>query len=116
MTVNFAIEYIPKRVAELCYCFGYHIRLRHFVLQVVESRIIEVKLGFFILIDPSPYIQIESDIGVFNIDNYITKELQYEYHTNMTVRNASEDFIGHVKFIQVIPKLAGHALSKGNAF
>ena len=41
MTVNLALEYIPRRMQELGYRADYYIRFRHFVLQPSEELILQ---------------------------------------------------------------------------
>lgn len=104
MTINFALEYIPRRTEEMCWGHQYSIRLRHFVLQPLEGKLIEVKDCIFILVDPSREITVESDMGCYDVYFNNSEEFQYEYQTDIMLRNNSPEDVFSVKFIQVIPK------------
>lgn len=102
MTINLALEYIPKRIAELGYK-GYHIRFRHFVLQPGEEKFVSAFVHLFYLIEPSNDIKVESDTGLFDLSEDRINELHYEHRGEIYIQNLSP-LINHLRMIQVIPK------------
>jgi len=103
MTTDLALEYIRKRACELCYGEDYTLRVRHFVLQAQEERMIDGHNQFFILIEPYCDLRIESDTALFDISEQLINELQYEHRGHIKLTNLSM-FVNHARFIQVIPK------------
>lgn len=104
MTTDLALEYIRGRASELCYGKEYAIRLRHFVLQPHESRMIDGHNQFFILVEPYCSIRVESATAIFDLSEDKVNELEYEHRGNITLLNQSM-FINHARFIQIIPKI-----------
>ena len=102
MTVNFAMEYLPKRMCELGYGNDYTIRLRHLLLQPLEVRTLNGYGQLFLLIEPAIDIRIESDTGFYDLSEYRTNEMQYEHQGEIVITNLSI-IRTHVIFIQVIP-------------
>jgi hypothetical protein len=102
MTIDFAIDYIPRRMKELGFGSHYMIRLRHFVLQPKEKRQIKAPNQLFMLIDTNENIAVYSDFGVFDLTQEKINELQYEHRGSIRIRNYA-GYIQHVRFIQVIP-------------
>jgi len=103
MTTSLALEYIPRRMCELCYS-DYHIRFRHLLLQQGEERVIAAHNQLFILVEPPNDLRVESTVGIFDLGEDLINELQYEHYGEIVITNRSA-FINHVQFIQVIPKL-----------
>lgn len=103
MTQNLAIEYIARRMSELC-DIDYHLRFRHLRLQPGEQRILLAHTDLFILVEPPTDVRVHSDIGVFDVGMDMAKELQYEHRGTIRITNLSI-FANHIRFIQVIPKL-----------
>lgn len=103
MTTNLALEYIGRRMCELCHGDEYHIRFRHFVLQSAEERAIPAYGQLFILIEPPANLRVESDTGMFDTNYGSANELQYEHQGEIFIANLSPVIL-HVQFIQVIPK------------
>lgn len=102
MTINLALEYIPKRMCELK-IYAYHLRFRHLQLRPGEQRQIAAHTHLFYLVEPPGDIRVESDVGLFDLAETLTGELQYEHRGKLTITNQSA-FFNHVRFIQVIPK------------
>jgi len=103
MTTAFALEYIPRRVKELGYCDDYSLRFVHLVLKASEVRKIEATCEFFILVKEPKNVNIDSDMGIFDLAYIATNELQYEHQGIITITNKG-DTKRDVRFIQVIPK------------
>ena len=103
MIVDFALEYIPRRMRELGYGDDYSIRFANLVLQPSEVRKIEASCEFFILAEEPQNVNIDSDMGIFDLSFTATNELQYEHQGIITVTNKI-NAVNNVRFIQVIPK------------
>jgi hypothetical protein len=108
MTIDLALEYIPRRMKELGYGDEYHLQLRHLVLRPHERRKVHAINQLYILIEPSEMLCIKSDSGVFDLTKDLYNELQYEHQGNIRLRNYSILPL-HARFIQVIPKMKDHA-------
>ena len=104
MTVDLALEYIPRRMKELGYGDNYSLRFSHLVLQPQEVRQIEASCEFFILVEEPQNVTVDSDMGVFDLSNTNTNEMQYEHQGIITITNQSANAVINVRFIQVIPK------------
>jgi hypothetical protein len=102
MTAGLALEYIARRMNELCRT-DYHLRFRHLRLQPAETRTIPAHTDLFILIEPPTDVRVHSDVGVFDVTEDGANELQYEHRGTIRVTNYSI-FANHVRFIQIIPK------------
>jgi len=102
MTAGLALEYIERRMDELCRQ-DYHLRFRHLRLQPSETRTLLAHIDLFILIEPPTDVRVQSDVGVFDVTEDGANELQYEHRGTIQVTNYSI-FASHVRFIQVIPK------------
>ncbi len=103
MTVNLALEYIPRRMGELGFGNNYVLRFRHLVLQANETLSLDAQNQFFILVEEADGISVESPGGMFDLSSTVTNEMQYEHQGKITVRNQTVRII-HARFIQVIPK------------
>jgi hypothetical protein len=102
MTPDLAIEYIARRMSELCKT-DYYLRFRHLRLQPSEQRTLKAHTDLFILVEPPTDVRVHSDSGVFDVSMDEANELQYEHRGTIRVINLSI-FASHVRFIQVIPK------------
>jgi hypothetical protein len=103
MTINLALEYIPKRMCELGYGAAYFMRFRHLLLQPGEARTVAAHGQLFLLVEPPNDIRIESDSGFYDLSDSSPNEFQYEHQGGIVITNLSA-VSGHVRFIQVIPK------------
>lgn len=103
MTPEIAYDYIKHRMAELGHKDDYHIRFRHFVLSPMEVRIIKQGLQLMVLADSIENLRIESEMGIYDLLETATNELQYEHQGNITLTNYSPNPL-HVRMIQVIFK------------
>jgi len=103
MTINLAIEYIPRRMQELGYNKYYYIRFRHLVLQPGEERTIDADNQFYYLIEEAENVRVESETGIFDLSESSTNEMQYEHQSKIQITNYLSG-INHLRFIQVIPK------------
>jgi hypothetical protein len=103
MTINLALEYIPRRMCESGYGTHYLIRFRHLRLDPGEERRLRGYDQLFILIEPPDDVTVESETGYFDLSDNKANELQYEHQGEIVIINLSP-FSNHVRFIQVIPK------------
>ena len=103
MTVNLALEYIPRRMRELGYHRDYYIRFRHLVLQPGEEQTIDADNQFYYLIEEAENVRVESETGIFDLSESSTNEMQYEHQSKIQITNYLSG-INHLRFIQVIPK------------
>ncbi len=102
MTANLALEYIARRMSELCQT-DYYLRFRHLRLQPGEGRTLLAQTDLFILVEPPTDVRVHSDVGVFDVTEDGANEMQYEHRGTIRVTNYSI-FANHVRFIQIIPK------------
>ena len=103
MTINLALEYIPRRMQELGYKGNYYIRFRHLVLQANEEQTIDAYNQFYYLVEEAQNVRVESETGIFDLSENTTNEMQYEHQSKIKNKNYSSG-INHLRFIQVIPK------------
>ena len=103
MTVNLALEYIPRRMAELGYGCEYHLRFRHLKLGTLETIQLNAFNQLIILLEPPNDVRVESDTGVFDLSDYLLNEIQYEHRGMVKIINQMV-MTGNIRFIQVIPK------------
>lgn len=102
MTINLALEYIPRRMQELGHGAAYSLRMKQLVLKNLEVRTINAENELYILIEEPEEISIESDTGAFDYHLTNTNELQYE-HSGIIKLTNHLDRIMYLRFIQVIP-------------
>ena len=103
MTINLALEYIPKRMEELGNGKNYTIRFRHLVLQANETQTIDATNQFYYLVEEADQVRVESETGVFDLSEKATNEMQYEHQSKIQITNYLSG-INHLRFIHVIPK------------
>jgi hypothetical protein len=116
MNLAFALDYIPRRMREMGFGDRYVTRYRHLRLNDAESIIIKAhnQLLLFIEVsaasglyvirgDPSDGIKIESERGVFDINDTTINEQQHEHSGEVKVSNSS-GALTYVLFIQAIPQ------------
>ena len=102
MTSDLALDYIGRRMQEMGYGKKYLLRFRHVLLKVNESRELTAYNQIFLLIDPIATIRIESDVGLFDLNDYGAKEQQYEHRGRIKITNLSLSPT-NARFIQAIP-------------
>lgn len=103
MTINLALEYIPRRMAELGHEGDYYLRFRHLVLHGGEKQDIEAYNQLYILVEETPDISISSELGLFDLNIPNANEMQYEHQGQIRISSYASE-IRHVKFIQIITK------------
>ena len=111
MTGELALEYIRKRMAEMGYN-DYLLRFRHLLLRVNETREIIGYNQIFMLVEPAQDIRIESDVGLFDLNEDHANEMQYEHRGRIRTTNLSLSPT-NVRFLQAIPNnISEHAGNK----
>jgi hypothetical protein len=110
MTGELALEYIRRRMAEMGYK-DYLLRFRHLLLRVNETREIIGYNQIFMLVEPAQDIRIESDVGVFDVNEDHANELQYEHRGRIKTTNLSLSPT-NVRFLQAIPNSNSDASNK----
>ena len=103
MTINLALEYIPRRMEELGFGNEYYLRFRHFVLQPSEQLDVLAFNQFFILVEEASDVSVKSEFGIFDLSLRNANEMLYEHQGQITIQNYASG-INHVRFIQIIPK------------
>lgn len=103
MTINFALEYIPRRARELGWGDNYFLRLKEIRFQPVEVKTIEAYNQFIILTDVGYNLKIESEMGIIDWTDYSLPENLYEHSGLITLTNKWEGN-NNIQYIQVIPK------------
>lgn len=102
MTSDLALDYISRRMQEMGYGKKYLLRFRHVLLKVNEFRELTAYNQIFLLIDPIATIRIESDVGLFDLNEYGANELQYEHRGRIKISNLSLSPT-NARFLQAIP-------------
>lgn len=102
MNTMIALDYIPRRMAELGYANAYYTRFRHLVLR--PSEVMEISAGseLYILIEEVADISVSSDFGVYDLSFAFTNEQLYEHQGSIRIENHGKG-LNHIRFIQVIP-------------
>lgn len=109
MTSDLALDYISRRMHEMGYGKHYLLRFRHILLKTGEVREITAYNQIFLLIDPMSSIRIESDVGLFDVNEDHANEMQYEHRGRIKVTNLSLSPT-NARFLQAIPiNLEDHA-------
>ena len=112
MTSDLALEYIGRRMNEMGFGKKYLIRFRHILLKVNEVREITAYNQIFLLVDPVHTIRIESDVGLFDINEDQANEMQYEHRGRIKITNLSLSPT-NARFLQAIPiNIEDHAGNK----
>lgn len=102
MTIDLALEYIPRRMKEMGHGNNYHIRFRHLVLQAAEQRELQADNQLYLLLDEPQDIRIDSDSGLFDWSESSVNELTYEHTGTILISNYAP-FVKQVRWIQIIP-------------
>ncbi len=103
MTINLALEYIPRRMEELGFGDDYYLRFRHFVLQAAEQLEVPAFNQFFILVEEAEDVSVKSEFGIFDLSLKNANEMLYEHQGQITLQNYNSG-ITPTRCIQVIPK------------
>lgn len=102
MNVEFALDFIPRRMKELGYGNDYITRWRYIQLDRISNTVIQANNEYFILITPPPTLIVKSKNGIFDLYDTALNELQYEHKGKIEIRNRGNVNL-FVLFIQVIP-------------
>jgi hypothetical protein len=102
MTSDLAIEYINRRMQEMGHGKKYLLRFRHILLKEAETRELIGYNQIFILIEPIQTIRIESDVGLFDLNEDHANEIQYEHRGRILIKNLSLSPT-NARLLQAIP-------------
>ena len=102
MTINLALEYIPRRMQELGHGKHYHLRFRHLLLQAQQTLEVDAYNQIYLLVEEAEDINIESESGTFDLSLQNINEFQYEHQGKIIIENQSTQ-TRHVRFIQIVP-------------
>lgn len=102
MTVEFALNYIPRRMKELGYGTKYLIRWRHMQLDRAANKVINANNELYLLINPKSGLVVKSKAGIYDQNDTAINEMQYEHRGKILVKNEAR-FAQMVLFIQVVP-------------
>jgi hypothetical protein len=103
MTVEFALDYIPRRMQELGFGNNYLTRWRHFYIGPEATLNIDAANEFFMLITTSNNVKVKSKLGIYDLRDTGINEMQYEHRGKIEVTSLSPAGYTLVLFIQVIP-------------
>lgn len=104
MNIALALEYIPRRMAELGHGSDYYLRFKHLIVADEEILEIDAHNQFYILVEESYDVIIESDFGYYDLNEKYLNEVSYEHQGMISIRNISGKGATALKFIQIIPK------------
>lgn len=104
MTIDLALEYIPRRMKDIGVGSNYFLRYRHIVLQPLETIELDADNQYFIQIEELADISIRSEFGSYDLTDTAMNEQLYEHTGKITLYNYSAQ-IKHLRFIQVIPRI-----------
>lgn len=102
MTVEFAIDHIPRRMRELGYGEDYITRWRHLQLAAGEEVVLNAYNEIYFLIEPASGTKVRSKKGVFDVTDGSINEMQYEHNGKIQILNSTKSS-QLVLFIQAIP-------------
>lgn len=102
MTSDLALDYIARRMHEMGFGKNYMLRFRHILLKTSETRELFAYNQIFLLIDPVATIKIESDVGLFDLNEDHANELQYEHRGRIKITNLAVTPT-NARFLQAIP-------------
>lgn len=105
MTSDLALDYIRRRMEEMGFGANYLLRFRHVLLNAGETREIVAYNQIFLLIEPVATVKIESDVGLFDLNETDANEMQYEHRGRIRLTNLSLSPT-NARFLQAIPKNA----------
>lgn len=102
MNLAFALDYIPRRMREMG--FGENYLTRHRQMLVTNGTTLEISgyNQFWYFIEPDG-LKIESERGIYNMDDVAINIQQHEHSGKIKVLNESGRDMW-VLFIQVIPQ------------
>ena len=102
MLVQFALDYIPRRMKEMGFENNYITRWRHFQLEGGGTVHIDADNEFFLLIDPDTNLNVRSKFGVFDMGDMGVNEMQYEHRGKIDIVN-NNNTVTMILFIQIVP-------------
>lgn len=103
MYLAFALDHIPRRMRELGFEDQYLTRYRHLLIE--DQQVLELNADnqYWFFIEPNGLL-IESERGVFNINDPTINIQQHEHSGKIIISNKTLGTNVWVLFIQVIPQ------------
>jgi hypothetical protein len=102
MKLEFALDYIPRRMNELGYGKEYTTQWRHLQVDAHSQLKIDADNEYYFLIEPSADFSVRSKFGMFDLRDRASNEMLYEHRGKIKIRNFS-NYSKFILFIQVIP-------------
>ena len=103
MNVEFALAYIHDKMEKLGVVQGYFIKYKHFMIQPLETKIIDAYNEYYFLIQSANELKVRSVMGVYDMLDTGINEQQHEHQGKITITNSCAAF-KDIIFIQVSPK------------
>jgi hypothetical protein len=103
MNLAFALDHIPRRMHEMGFGDNYLTRYRHFIVKDKKTVIISAHNQYWYFIEPEG-LKIESERGVFDMDDTTINMQQHEHSGKIKIVNATANRDMWILFIQVIPQ------------
>ncbi|HXU26798.1 MAG TPA: hypothetical protein VN698_06165 [Bacteroidia bacterium] len=102
MQLEFALDYIPRRMKEMGYEDNYIVRWRHFQMDKTSTYHIDADNEYYLLIDPDANVSVRSKFGVYDMTDAGIDEMQYEHRGKIDITN-NNNTTTMILFLQIIP-------------
>jgi hypothetical protein len=102
MQLEFALDYIPRRMKEMGYEDNYIVRWRHLQLDGTASLRLDADNEYYLLIDPDANVSVRSKFGVYDMTDTSINEMQYEHRGKIDITN-NNSTVTMILFLQIIP-------------
>jgi hypothetical protein len=103
MTSTLALTYIRKKMKDIGLGTRYQIKYRHINIPQNNSIGIDASNHYYIILHNPTNIVVISDYGVYDAEDELLNEIQYEHTGQMKILNKTA-FVQSIRMIQVIPK------------
>lgn len=103
MTIQYALEQIPRTMRDLGVNDNYLLKFRHLVIPPNDSTTIDGYSEYYFLVQAGNDLQVKSEFGDYDLLDNGIREQRYEHQGKIIITNPSDGY-KHIKFIQVIPK------------
>ena len=103
MSIQYALEHIPRMMRELGVNNNYFLKFHHWVIPPNDVMVIDGYDEYFFLIQAGNDLRVKSEFGDYDLLDNGIREQRYEHQGKITITNPSDGY-KHIKFIQVIPK------------
>lgn len=103
MTIQYALEHIPRMMRELGVNDNYFLKFRHLVIRPNDKTTIDSYGEYYFLVEAGSDLRVKSEFGDYDLLDNAIREQRYEHQGKIIITNPSDGY-KHIKFIQVIPK------------